>query len=249
MKIVIISDLHGNLEALTSLPEEYDELWVLGDLVNYGPDPAKVVEFVRGKASVVVRGNHDHAIGLGEDPRCSSPFREMAEVMIRYTNSVLSCSQKRFLLDLPPATTREVDGLRVFLCHAVPSDPLFAYFPPDSDRWEQELELAKADVLLVGHTHLPFVRRFGTKRVVNAGSLGQPKTEIPAACYAVWDDGRIELRSFEYPFGETIRKIEALPIAAGIRTDLANVLRNGGLLPKTQAEANSTALPLDVEDR
>ena len=46
MKILIISDVHGNLEALASLPEEFDELWVLGDLVNYGPDPIGVVEFV-----------------------------------------------------------------------------------------------------------------------------------------------------------------------------------------------------------
>jgi hypothetical protein len=60
---------------------------------------------------------------------------------------------------------------------------------------------------------------FGTKRVVNPASLGQPKTGIPAACYAVWDDGRMELRSFEYPLDETIRKIEEQPIAAGIESD------------------------------
>ena len=52
MKIVMVSDLHGNLEALSALPEEYDELWVLGDLVNYGPDPDEVVEFVRTRAGV-----------------------------------------------------------------------------------------------------------------------------------------------------------------------------------------------------
>lgn len=105
------------------------------------------------------------------------------------------------------------------------SDPLVAYYAPDSERWEQELELSNADVLLVGHTHLPFVRQFGMKRIVNPGSLGQPKTESPAACYAVCYGGEIELRSFEYPFEETIRKIDALPIAAGIKSSLADVLR------------------------
>ena len=129
--------------------------------------------------------------------------------------------------------THEIDGLRVLLCHATPSDPLFAYCLPDSGRWEEELELANADVLLVGHTHLPFVRQFGTKRIVNPGSLGQPKTGRAAACYAVWDEGTIELRSFEYPFEETIRKIDALPIAAGIKSGLADVLRHGGLPAKT----------------
>jgi predicted phosphodiesterase len=99
---------------------------------------------------------------------------------------------------------------------------------PDSPRWESELDQANADVLLVGHTHLPFHREFGERRVVNPGSLGQPKTGKPAACYAVWDDGTIELRSFEYPFKETIRKIDVLPIPAAIKTSLADVLRHGG---------------------
>lgn len=49
MKVVIISDLHANMEALDALPRDFDELWVLGDLVNYGPDPAKCVEFIRNE--------------------------------------------------------------------------------------------------------------------------------------------------------------------------------------------------------
>jgi len=235
MKIVIISDLHGNLEALSALPEEYDELWVLGDLVNYGPDPAEVVEFVRARASVMVRGNHDHAIGFGEDPRCSPPFREMAEVMMQYTNSVLSDSQKQFLRDLPLTAERDLEGVRVSLCHAAPSDPLFVYCLPGSDRRIREIELVNSNILLVGHTHLPFIRQIGTKKIVNPGSLGQPKTGRPSACYAVWDEGRIELRSFEYPFEETIRKIDALPIAAGIKSSLADVLRHGGL-PRAEGD-------------
>jgi putative phosphoesterase len=231
MKAVIISDIHGNLEAIRSLPESFDELWVLGDLVNYGPDPADVVEFVQSKATLVVRGNHDHAVGYGEDPRCSAPFREMAEAMMRYTRSVLSGPQRKFLRSLPMTSGRNADGVRIKLCHATPSDPLFAYCGPDSPQWEREVELAGADMLLVGHTHLPFVRRFGKQQVVNPGSLGQPKTGRPAACYAVWEKGEVELRSFNYAFEETIRKIHALPVDQKVRARLADVLRNGGLPP------------------
>jgi len=229
VKIVIISDLHGNLEALSSLPEKFDELWVLGDLVNYGPNPAEVIDFVEANASVVIRGNHDHAVGFDEDRRCSPPFRAMAQAMQQYTSSVLSESQRQFLRDLPLRVDREVGGRKVSMCHAVPSDPLFAYCLPDSPRGESELDLANSDFLLVGHTHLPLHRQFGERRVVNPGSLGQPKTGTPAACYAVWDDGMIELRSFEYPFEETIRKIDVLPIPAAIKISLADVLRHGGL--------------------
>jgi putative phosphoesterase len=233
VKITIISDIHGNLEALTSLPKQFDELWVLGDLVNYGPDPIGVVEFVQANASAVVRGNHDHATGFDQDPRCSKPFREMADTMKEYTRSVLSESHKKFLRELPLTTDREAEGVRVTLCHAIPSDPLFAYCLPGSDRWEAELEQVNADILLVGHTHIPFVREFGARTVVNPGSLGQPKTGTPAARYAVWDTDRgrggIELRSFDYPFERTIAKIDALPIRKEIRNSLAAVLRSGGL--------------------
>ena len=71
MKIVIISDLHGNYDALSALPESGDELWVLGDLVNYGPQPRAVLNFVRSHAAAVVRGNRDHAVGFDVDPRCT----------------------------------------------------------------------------------------------------------------------------------------------------------------------------------
>ena len=233
MKAVIISDVHGNLDALSSLPEMFDELWVLGDLVNYGPEPGAVVDFIQTNAHVVVRGNHDQAVGCNEDPRCSRPFREMADVMKEYSRSVLSDAQKQFLRDLPLTKTCAVEGMSVVFCHAVPSDPLFAYCLPDADQWQAELEQAGADVLLVGHTHIPFVREFGTRMVVNPGSLGQPKTGTPAARYAVWDtaQGRegIELRSFDYDFERTIAKIDALPTRSDVKRSLAHVLRHGGL--------------------
>jgi putative phosphoesterase len=228
VRIAIISDIHGNLEALTSLREEYDELWVLGDLVNYGPNPAEVVEFVRAEADLAIRGNHDHAIGFGVDPHCSPPYREMARAMGEYTSGVLSDSQKQFLRDLPIKAEREVHGKTVSLCHAMPSDPLFGYCPPESDNWISEVELAGAEMLFVGHTHLQFTRRVGDQEVVNPGSVGQSKIGRAVACYAIWDGGPVELKTVEYPFESTIRKIEALSIPAIVKTDLANVLRTGG---------------------
>ena len=82
MKLLIVSDIHANLEALqTVLAESHDELWVLGDLVNYGPNPSEVVDLIRLNASLIVQGNHDYAVGTASDPQCSSAFREMARAM------------------------------------------------------------------------------------------------------------------------------------------------------------------------
>jgi predicted phosphodiesterase len=70
LKIVVISDIHGNIAALNALPErDFDELWCVGDLVDYGPNPHEVVEWARLQVKVAVRGNHDHAISLA----CMSP--------------------------------------------------------------------------------------------------------------------------------------------------------------------------------
>jgi len=231
MKIVIISDLHGNYDALTALPESYDELWVLGDLVDYGPQPGNVVDFVRKKTDVLVRGNHDQAVGFDEDPRCTPRYHDMAEQTRQFCLAALSPQQKEFLRNLPVHLEVERKGTRFYLCHARPSDPLYGYCPEDSDQWEPELKTVGTDILLVGHTHTPFIRHIGSQIVANPGSLGQPKTKTgkAAACYAVWQDGRLELKQFIYPFENVIGKLAKLPVTPEVLQDLATVLRTGAV--------------------
>src|ERR1035441_1232000 len=125
MKLRIVSDIHANLEALQAvLAESHDELWVLGDLVNYGPNPSEVVDLVCRNASVMVQGNHDYAVGGGSDPQCSSAFREMARAMQNYTEPLLNADQRALLRSLPRPAAGTVDGYRFFLCHAAPSGSL-----------------------------------------------------------------------------------------------------------------------------
>jgi putative phosphoesterase len=229
MKIAITSDIHGNFDALSAFPGTYDELWVLGDLVNYGPEPEPVIEFVKSKAAIVVRGNHDHSIGFNEDPRCSARFREMAEATRRYTDSVLKFGHKHFLRNLPLSLEARRGETRFYLCHAIPSDPLFGYCEAESPRWAEEVESVAANVILVGHTHFPAMRTIGSTVVVNPGSLGQPKAGSPEARYAVWQDGKIELKSYSYPVEDTVAKIQGLPIRATLREELSAILRTGNV--------------------
>jgi putative phosphoesterase len=232
MKIVVISDIHGNLEALNALPECGDELWVLGDLVDYGPNPREVVSLLRSRADIVVRGNHDQAVGFQADPRCSLRYRKMAietrDVSIRAINDGLT----RYLQQLPVQRKVERDGKTFYLCHATPSEPLYGYCHEESDRWPQETEEAGADFLLVGHTHTPFIRKLGSKTVVNPGSLGQPKTGKPDACYAVWQDDHFELKQFSYPYQKTIERLDGLPVSQDVKRDLETVLASGSLRPE-----------------
>lgn len=238
MRIVIISDIHGNAESLSALPAHFDELWVLGDLVNYGPEPGVVVDFVRAHATVVARGNHDDAVGFHRDPHCSPPYRQMAKETMDYTRSVLSQDKIGYLAGLPLTAERTVAGKKFLLCHAAPSDPLYKYVPAYSPLWESELKLISADVLLVGHTHTPFVQTIGRQVVINPGSLGQPKTGNTKACYAIWEDGPI-LQSAEYQLDKTLSKVDKMPVSPQVRDDLKAVLQSGGLFTSAGSLRNS----------
>jgi protein phosphatase len=227
MKILIISDLHGNAEALSALPSKYDQLWVLGDLVNYGPNPREVIDFVRQHATYVVRGNHDHAIGFDTDPRCSEIYKAMAAEMGRITQAALTDEERSYLRALPLSISSETHGSRFSLCHAAPTDPLFAYRPPESEDWEREVHAVPAGYLLVGHTHLQFRRDIFGRTIVNPGSVGQPKTGAPQVCFAIWEDGLIHFRSAPYPYQQTIEKIRRLQLSKEVREGLIMTLESG----------------------
>ncbi|MGO9010121.1 MAG: metallophosphoesterase family protein [Bryobacteraceae bacterium] len=229
MRVLIISDLHANLESVRALPTNFDRLWVLGDLVNYGPNPAEVIEFVRENAAIVVRGNHDHSVGFDEDPRCSARFRAMAEETRRYTRSVLSEEQRQYLRNLRLNATTAVERSRFFMCHAVPRDPLFEYRQEESPLWQADEVGSGIDIELVGHIHIPFRRFLERRMVVNPGSVGQPKHGRAEACYAIWQDGKITLESSAYDVEQTVEKLRRLPLSPAVFDDLAFVLRNGSV--------------------
>lgn len=230
MKLVIISDIHGNFAALESLRETWDELWVVGDLVNYGPRPKEVIAWVRRHAHLVVRGNHDHAIGLAADPRCSAPYKRMAAETSEYTNASLTEEEKSYLERLPLSAQRRLGSTSFYVCHATPSDPLFGYRSVDDPGWLNEVNSTGSDVVVVGHTHIPVIHRYGARVLMNPGSLGQPKTGAPDACYGVWDDGKFELRRYAYPVAQTEMEIRQMAISHEIQEDLIFSLRTGGIL-------------------
>lgn len=229
MKLVIVADIHGNYDAWRSLPEEYDEVWVLGDLVNYGPQPREVVEEIMKSASLVVQGNHDYAVAHDDDTHWSARYRAMAEATRRYTSAALSTQHKAYLRNLPLQVQAERDGCRFHLVHAMPSNPFYGRCPPGGDEWVAEIGALAADILLVGHSHVPFIRQIGDKILVNPGSLGQPRTGQTLANYAVWQDGEFHLRSFTYPLTTTVEKLKGLSLPRDVEADLVNILVTGSV--------------------
>ena len=229
MKVAFLADIHANFAALRAFPETYDELWVIGDLVNFGPKPGEVIDWVRTHAHCVIRGNHDHAVGYNTDPRCIPAYQAMAAETGQYSSSVLTEEQKQYLRLLPLSGDRTLSGTRFHLCHATPSDPLFGYLEQDSSAWGAEVASTYADVVIVGHTHIPFLRRIGKEHLLNPGSLAGIKITSPQASYAIWEDGDFHLKRYSYPFEETIAEIEALPISQAVQEQLCELITTGDL--------------------
>jgi putative phosphoesterase len=230
MKIVIVSDIHANFAAVEDFPEQkYDQLWCLGDLVDYGPSPRQVIAWVRRHATVAVRGNHDHAVGFGVDPQCSLPYKHLADETMRYTQKLCTNDEFAYLRRLPAQQEIVVGDKKFYLVHAAPTDPLFGYRLEASTLWPNETQWIDADVLVVGHTHTPFIRQVGGCTIVNPGSLGQPKTGRTLACYAVWEDGQISLKEYCYSVEKTIREIRLMPLSKKQIEELVSVLETGGL--------------------
>lgn len=234
MRVLVVSDIHGNWEALRAVAacERADRVFCLGDIVDYGPRPVETVGWVREHAEVTVRGNHDTAVALGVSCRSAPAFRRLSEETRRLTVPMLSEEDRRFLAGLPVRASIELDGVRIELLHAAPADPLYQYLPAsDVDGWRRAVAGIDADIVLVGHTHLPVVLELGGKRMVNPGSVGLPRDGDPRACYAVLEDGHPVLKRAAYEVEETVKDLRRWGLPEDVTSSLEATYRGGKVAP------------------
>ena len=242
MKVAVISDVHANLAALEAVLAAIDdagtdELWCLGDLTGYGADPARCTQIVLERADVCLAGNHDMVIAgeIGLEA-FSSDARTAAE----WTMEVLSADDLERLRGLQPKGERQT----VELYHGSIRDPVWEYVIDDRTA-AVCLELQGTRLSLVGHSHVPLMygldgsddrasggyaqegtRPLGNgRRLINPGSVGQPRDGDPRAAYLVLDlDARtVTWRRLDYDIERTQRAV----IEAGLPRSLALRLRDG----------------------
>ena len=233
MRIVVVSDIHANLEALEAVLAHLDgqvpELVVcLGDFVGYGPDPNACVDLLIPRLRAAVVGNHDLA-AIGARP--TDDFNLFAQEAIVWTQRALTEGSRGYLGDLPERV--DVEGL--LLVHGSPRVPVDEYIL-DTRTARASFIAESFRIALVGHTHQPAVfveskhrvsaqgvlpevplRLRPTHRyIVNVGSVGQPRDGDPRAAYAVLDTDDATATLFRVPYAveETQRKMEAagLPV-------------------------------------
>ena len=220
MRYLVLSDIHGNIDALDAVladaASRYGELplLLLGDLVGYGGDPNGVIDRLRElPVAAAVRGNHDRAAcGLDD----GAGFNEVARVSAAGTARLLTARNREHLRALP-AGPLAVSAL-IEICHGTPYDE-DAYVFDEMDA-VYALRAAARPLCLFGHTHAPFAARLrgedlevldldggepaniaaGAVHIVNVGSVGQPRDGDPRAAYGVVDEeaGTVTCRRVAY---------------------------------------------------
>lgn len=206
MKTLLISDIQGNYQALKEILDEenYDRIYCMGDIVDYGPSPEECIQELRDKADIVIRGNHDNAVATGADCGCSYEIKDLSEEVRSITNELLSEESIEYLNDLP--FEEEEDGF--FFSHAGKGD-LYKYLKPETPEEEfSAFSDLNQEIVLLGHTHIPMDRTIGGKRFLNPGSLGQPRDDDSRASYAVLEDREIDFKRMEYDIEKVKRSLD-----------------------------------------
>jgi len=246
MRLILIADVHANWEALLSLQraeQKPDAVIFAGDAVGYGPDPSNCVKWLLANATVAVKGNHDEMIrdsSSAVELRTNGEvlngdgipleLRESAHESIAYSRKILARDDAIRLSQLPLTNYYETGGAKFFVTHGTPTNPLSGQLNPATCN-ESDLhtmfDSIDADVIVLGHTHLPAIRVFGKKIIINPGSLGQPRYGVPDATFAVWDDGRIQIHHLHYDHDAVADKIRLLPLSVETIDVLTEILEKG----------------------
>ena len=239
MRVAVISDIHGNLHALDAVLRAIDDddveaVWCLGDLVGYGPRPNECCARVAERVAVSLVGNHDLAV-LGvldlED------FSGAAAEAAHWTQRVLSEDARAYLSSLESVAERDDAGLY----HGSPRDPVWEYVLSGESALAA-FALTRSPLILVGHSHvaLAFELDGGTitgelvaadteldlstgRRLLNPGSVGQPRDGDARAAYVIVDLERrtASFRRVSYPVARTQQEIreQGLPDVLAVRLE------------------------------
>jgi len=241
MKIAVLSDIHGNLEALEAVGADLEKRGAekalcLGDLVGYGPDPEAVVTRIRELGYMAILGNHEAALAGG---RILASMNFQARENSVSTKALLSADNLHYCRQLPRTITLE----GALFVHGCPPDSITAYLYLLPD--ERVVELFEKDcrqLFFVGHTHQLKLVYLKAGRVIrdylgegvrmlsrdqkyllNCGSVGQPRDRDGRAKYLIWDSGKgsVEVRAVRYDAEKTAEKI----IRRGFPISFADRLR------------------------
>jgi len=241
-RFAIFSDVHANLPAMQAVrndveSKKFDSIYCLGDLGGYASQPNEVQDEIMAMGCPTILGNYDEGVGFDrESCGCHyiKPFDiEMSDISFFWTREHTSAEHKDWLRGLPPEIRFEVFGRRVLLCHGSPRDTTEYLFENRSDGYLRQFTTggkadANADVIVFGHTHVPFHRVVDGVHFINTGSVGRPKDGNPRAGYCVLTIAESSVTSEQIRVDYDVEAASDRLIKAGLPTYFADYLRTGG---------------------
>ena len=240
MRYAILADIHGNLAAFKAVLQDIEErggaeqLWCLGDIVGYGPDPAECIALLCQYNHLCVAGNHDWAaIGRVD----ISDFNPDAAEACRWTARQLSSEDVRYLENLPLTLSRD----DFTIVHGSPREPIWEYVI-STESAGANFQFFETRFCLIGHSHLPVVfenvgqrcvlmglpaeLKLGENRlIINPGGVGQPRDGDPRAAYAIYDAGAATI--YHYRITYDIEATQQRMVEHGLPVFLAMRLSYG----------------------
>lgn len=183
-RIAFISDIHSNLPALEATLENIrlkgiTDIYCLGDIIGYHSNTNEVVSLLRESSVVSIMGNHDMVITQENFDR-----NEKNNFVLTWNLDVLTDENRNYLSALPLSMDIDIDDVKVKIVHGSP-ESIDEYIREGSDTADYYLNRMETDVLISGHTHLPYIMERNGKYLLNTGSVGKPKFGKPECSYIV----------------------------------------------------------------
>ena len=236
MRIAVISDIHSNIYALDEVISDIknrnvDMVVCTGDLVGYGTRPNEVIYKIKKEKILTIMGNYDEAIGNSKivcgcdypDPKDA----QKASLSMHFTGQETTPKNKSYLRSLPKEAIFTFNNKTIRFVHGS-TRVINEYLKENSKEANEVMDKLVEDILVCGHTHVPYAKYYGEKLLVNAGSIGKPKTNRPDANYVIIDiaDSNVEVEIIEvaYDFEKAAKEIEENDI---LPNDFARLIRQG----------------------
>jgi protein phosphatase len=220
--ILIVADVHGNLPALAAVLEkerDCDSVAFLGDAVDYGPFPRETLALLKSTPALRIMGNHDMQM-LSDAPT--------DDLWTSWTRQAIDAEDRLFIRTFLGPHIVSWGGRRVLLHHGEALDGERKYMlPDDPDEVYAAVSSGDAELVIFGHSHIPFRRRVGRRLFVNPGAVGQQRDGTTTAKYAVFKGGEIELRECAYNLSTLLVAMDALGLPCTRVDAWANALSNG----------------------
>lgn len=219
MKIAFISDIHANSFGLQTVLQNFqdvDKIFCAGDITGYYPFPNEVISLLKKHNVISVIGNHDKYLLNGKAP---SDANQLVKESVEFTKNIISDDSFEFVKNLPEKIEITIDDKKVFICHGSPWGFLEERIYPDYANFERFEEI-NSDIVVLGHTHYPMIKKIGKKTIINPGSCGQPR-DYSLLSYAVWDtdSNTFEIKRIEWD----IEKFKKEALARGTDPKLLEV--------------------------